>query len=390
MSVRRIGRSWYVDVTWRGERRRIRSPENSSAGARLFEQRVRQALAKDGSTDSVDPRAMRGEMAFGEFIGPWLRDYVNVNNKPSEQYSKFRVCERALLPYFAKHRLTEIKSQTIEQYKRWRLAGGVSAKTVNNDLTVLRKALATAAEWGALESVPTFHFLKTMPSSVAPLSIPDVHRIVASADAFWGAFITFAAYTGLRYNELAALEWRDVALDATPPAITVNRGFFRGHVGPTKTYQIRSLPLPTQAVAALERLPRRSLLVFERSGTHVSYGTAFRKLREACLRAGVRPVGWHTLRHTYLTELGRLGAPLHTLQRLAGHTDIQTTMRYAHVLPAMLASAVCLLETGHDPTSSGTRRATGGQETATDSSPVPASTPTSSLNRAQNAALEAA
>ena len=74
------------------------------------------------------------------------------------------------------------------------------------------------------------------------------------------------------------------------------------------------------------------------------YNTARKELRRAAVRAGIEPVGWHALRHTYVTELARRGAPLHTVQRLAGHTNIQTTMRYAHVLPDMLASAVQLLE----------------------------------------------
>src|SRR5207302_8242286 len=40
--------------------------------------------------------------------------------------------------------------------------------------------------------------------------------------------------------------------------------------------------------------------------------------------------GLHTLRHTFLTEAGRHTKNLRALQKLAGHSRIETTMRYVH------------------------------------------------------------
>jgi integrase len=38
------------------------------------------------------------------------------------------------------------------------------------------------------------------------------------------------------------------------------------------------------------------------------------------------------------------GAPVRAIQELAGHADIQTTMRYMHLSPAALGDAISLLE----------------------------------------------
>jgi hypothetical protein len=55
-------------------------------------------------------------------------------------------------------------------------------------------------------------------------------------------------------------------------------------------------------------------------------------------------VGWHTLRHTFASQLLANGASMREVQELLGHSDIRTTMRYTHLAPAALRGAVMRLE----------------------------------------------
>ena len=48
----------------------------------------------------------------------------------------------------------------------------------------------------------------------------------------------------------------------------------------------------------------------------------------------------HTLRHTFASRLVVNGVDLPTVMKLMGHSDIQTTMIYAHLTPDHLADAV--------------------------------------------------
>jgi site-specific recombinase XerD len=54
--------------------------------------------------------------------------------------------------------------------------------------------------------------------------------------------------------------------------------------------------------------------------------------------------GIHALRHAFATHSLELGCDLPSLQRMLGHTDIRTTMRYLHVTTGMIAQRVSPLD----------------------------------------------
>ncbi len=66
----------------------------------------------------------------------------------------------------------------------------------------------------------------------------------------------------------------------------------------------------------------------------LSITSAQRVYQRAKARAGVEKIGGiHSLRHAYATHQLEAGLPVHALQRLLGHHNLRSTLRYVHWVP---------------------------------------------------------
>jgi integrase len=99
-----------------------------------------------------------------------------------------------------------------------------------------------------------------------------------------------------------------------------------------------------------DRLPSDDNLVFPGSEGQYLDGSALRRRYAAALqRAGLRPLRFHDLRHTFGTRM-IAKVDIRRVQEWMGHADVQTTMRYLHYVPrpddAALVAEAFRCETG--------------------------------------------
>lgn len=193
-------------------------------------------------------------------------------------------------------------------------------RAIRDDVVVRAPAPARNGRAGSAPPVP--------PDTLGP-----VHRVV----------ILTAAMTGLRQSELLGLRWRDV--DWSAQRIRVRNAWVRGEhsaEGKSDLSTRRSVPMADRLARELDRWSRRTLygaeddLVFAhpQSGRPLDRTKLTRRFKAACADAGVRPVRFHDLRHTFATRLAASGQPMRTIQEFLGHADSKTTQIYAHYAPS--------------------------------------------------------
>lgn len=69
------------------------------------------------------------------------------------------------------------------------------------------------------------------------------------------------------------------------------------------------------------------------TGRYSGHDRECKRFRKAAADAGLRPVRFHDLRHTFGTRMAAAGAPIRSIQEWMGHSDTRTTQRYADYAP---------------------------------------------------------
>jgi integrase len=153
--------------------------------------------------------------------------------------------------------------------------------------------------------------------------------------------ILIAAMTGMRKGELRALRWSD--LDWGALKVRVRRSYVRGQFGTPKTRRsVRAIPLASRLAEELELHHRSTpwnsdkdlVLAHPHTGRPLDHARMLKHFKAALVRANVRPVRLHDLRHTFATQVAASGrVSLRTLQEWLGHCDAKTTQIYADYMP---------------------------------------------------------
>lgn len=341
MAIRKIRGMWCVDIRYDGGRLRKRSPENSRAGAQVYETMLRHKIVR-GEPLVTLTKALA--TTFEVFAQEWFRTHVLTNNKASTQRSNRAIIDGHLTGFFGKKALEAIGTEDIERYKAAKLQAGLSPKTVNNHLAVLGKCLKCASEWNRIQVTPRIRLLRVPPQKFDHLDPTESDKLVSGfIDPHWRAMALCAARTGLRMGELLGLRWEDI--DFERRQLSVRRSIVRGITASPKSNKARHIPLTDDLLDVLADLRPKTGYAFQQSnGEAMTRGMAWRAIQTACKRSGTRLIGWHVLRHSFASQLASKGVSIQVIQTLLGHSDMKMTMRYAHLAPSTLRDAISVLQ----------------------------------------------
>lgn len=234
---------------------------------------------------------------------------------------------------FGSTRLDKILLADVE---RWRNRQTNKPSTINRSTATLKGALQKAVKWGLLEKNPLagLEQLKLDRIAVARYLSPEeavrLDKALAKAVPWLRPLVTVAVHTGCRKGELFQLKWGDI----TNGVLTV-------HGRGAKNGMTRHIPLNQTAQDALKAWRGD---VIQMPGNPV-FGKCWleRPWNKLMRDAEIEGFTFHCLRHTFASRLVMSGVALNTVRELLGHSDISMTLRYAHLAPETMKSAVELI-----------------------------------------------
>ena len=239
--------------------------------------------------------------------------------------------------------IASLRSDDLEHFKRTRVGQGCSPQTIKHGLNLILGAIRFASRSGY--DAPVLHppMIKIGNGKLRYLTLEEERRLLNELDPHRDA-VGFAAFperdavlqremqdnfdlvvllldTGARYSEIARLTWDQIDLERKTIAL------WRSKVDNESTLFM------TNRVAEIfaNRGARRTCeFVFFNSRGNVR-GYTVVSIRKAFRRAGLHDCTVHTLRHTHASRLIQHGMTVYEVRAILGHSDIRTTMRYAHL-----------------------------------------------------------
>ncbi len=299
-------------------------------------------------------------ISFAAFAAEQFEPGVLPTFKFSTQQSYSTLLRKHLLPHFDDRRLCDISGSEIQRFLLSKLQQGYAWETVNRIGDLLSKVLGTAVKWGFLSENPAHGIAlpeRTLKRPPKPLTVDELRKLLAVLDESDRTIVLIAALAGLRIGEVIALRWGRIELDAG--TLAVEQSCYRGRFGSPKTRLSRrqAALAPSVVQALLVHRSRciddspESLVFSRRGGKPISADTVRDHIQAGCVKAGVRRITLHELRHTHSTLLHAVGTPLKVLQTQLGHSSTQMTLGvYTHALPDAHKEAVAKLEAVLFPT----------------------------------------
>ena len=328
----------------------------------------------------------------------WLA-YLDSANRPDTgegtlrnytmQYNRFAIWMRECYP--DRKALRDVNSRIASEYAADLRDEGFSANTYNKHIRLLmlvfrilkRKANITDNPWEDITR------LKSNPQSRRELTTDELRTVVEAADGDLKLLLTIGIYTGLRLGDCATLKWSEVDL---------NRGIILRV--PSKTARSNGQPvhIPIHPILATllkeHEANKKGGYVFlkiasmykestesvtdqiqhhfiycgidthkEGTGRQIQRDENDKPLKHAngtikFIKTGKRAVvevGFHSLRHTFVSLCRGANAPLAVVEAIVGHSNPAMTRHYTHVGDAAAGKAIAALPsvTGNDGQAAG-------------------------------------
>jgi len=354
------GRAFTLDYRHAGRQRRMtfgRWPEWSVAVARDRAKELRREIDAGG-----DPLAQRGALREAPRVDDLIERYCAqhlpklAERNAADQRSALA---KMVAPVWGRKLVTEITSTDVDKLLSMVAEGRArphkekpnnrarklqpakpTPVRANRIGEILRKMFTLAIQWGWCEDNPAQRFHRRIETARERfLSKEEITSLGAALDAATDTraadIIRMCMLTGARLGEVRQARFEQFNLEhmswSKPPTMTKQRRVHRVPISDETATIVRQRQL---------MVPRGSPWLFpsDTPGQPVQEVRRFwAQIQKQC---GLQEVHIHDLRHTFASLLVSGGASLEMIGKLLGHSQMQTTLRYAHLMDSPLRAGV--------------------------------------------------
>lgn len=285
----------------------------------------------------IDPLEERIERREAPTVADLWAEYESVHLPklaPRSQKDQRGMWTTYILPELSSVAVRDLSSRQTD-----RLHANITEKTptrANRVLEVLRTALNLAIRWGWIEKNPADGFPRNAEHSRERYLTPEEYELVfAALDKMQNQkaanAIRLIILTGARRGEVLGLEWEEVDLQ---------RGIWNRPPHKSKDRKAKRIPFSSEALVLLNTMHDEAesnfLFPTSKGSCMPDLNRPWRWLKE---ETGLADIRIHDLRHSFASVLVSNGKTLETIGKLLGHSQYQTTMRYAHLMDDPLRDA---------------------------------------------------
>jgi len=203
--------------------------------------------------------------------------------------------------------------------------------TINRKLAVIKHMFRKAIEWEMIEKNPLeyLRLLSVTTRRLRYLSMEEegvltTHLESGMISKWLRDIVIVGLDTGMRQGEMIETLTRS-CIDSRNDMIVLYQ---------PKTQRSKMIPMTGRV---------KGVLKDEISFAQVNPRTINRYFSSFTKQCAINNFRFHDLRHTFASKLAIKGVPIHVISELLGHTNIQMTMRYAHLSPKAKREAIELL-----------------------------------------------
>lgn len=331
-------RSYIVQYRSGGRTRRIAIGQHGAVTVEEARRRAKELLGEvaAGHNPAEVIARHRGAPTVASVGERFLREHVTIRCKDSTGREYRRALEIFAYPALGSHKIIDITRADISKLHH---AHRSTPYQANRTLGVLSKLFTLCEVWGLRPdgSNPCRHVPKYREEKrerfLSHVELRRLGEVLSESESNGAetqhviAAVRLLILTGCRLSEIQTLQW-----------IFVNGRFLEL---PDSKTGARRIPLPPAAQQIIANLPQDPdnpfVIAGAVPGQHVTdLQKPWRRIRKS---AGLDDVRIHDLRHTYASNAVTQGMSIQMVGKLLGHTQIQTTMRYAHLADDALMRA---------------------------------------------------